>query len=46
MFQGGKLNGIAQIETEAHSFGWVTMKDDVMHGPVVFQGLMPVNPVR
>ena len=46
MFHQGKLSGIAIIETETQSFGWVTIKDNVMHGPVVFQGILPVNPVR
>ena len=46
MFYNGKLNGIAIIETDTQSFGWVTMKDNVIHGPVVFQGIMPVNPVK
>ena len=45
MFRHGELNGIALIETDTSSFGWVTMKNGVMHGPVVFQALMPVNPV-
>ena len=46
MFRQGKLSGIAIIETDTQSFGWVTLKDNVMHGPVIFQGIMPVNPVR
>ena len=46
MFRQGKLIGITIIETDTQSFGWVTMKDNVMHGPVVFQGIMPFNPVR
>ena len=40
------MHGIAIINTNSQSFGWVTMKDDVMHGPIIFHGLMPVNPVR
>ena len=46
IFKNGKMSGTAIIDTNSQSFGWVTMKDDVMHGPIIFQGLMPVNPVR
>ena len=46
IFKNGKMNGIAIINTNSQSIGWVTMKDDVMHGPIIFHGLMPVNPVR
>ena len=46
MFNHGKLNGIVTIETNTMSSGWVTVKNGVMHGPVVFHGLMPVIPVR
>ena len=45
IFKDGKLNGISVVETNTQSFGWVTMKDNVIHGPVIFHALMPVNPV-
>lgn len=46
MFNHGKLNGIVTIETNTISSGWALVRKGVMHGPVVFHGLMPVIPVR
>ena len=46
MFIRGELNGIAIIGTNTVSSGWVTVKDGVLHGPVIFHGLHPVLPVK
>ena len=46
IFIRGELNGIANVGTNTMSSGWVTVKDGVLHGPVIFHGLHPVLPVR
>ena len=45
-FISGELNGIVIVGTNTESSGWVTVKDGVLHGPVIFHGLHPVLPVR
>ena len=45
MFQNGQLNGTVLIETDTLGSGWAIVKNGVMHGPVVFQGIQPVSRV-
>ena len=47
VFTHGNLNGLTFISTNASSsYGWLSVKDDVLHGPCVFFGIQPLLPVR
>ena len=45
MFTHGELHGIAVVYTDTLSYGWVTVKRNVLHGPCVFHGILPNPPV-
>ena len=45
MFTNGELNGIAVVNTNTFSSGWLTVKNGVIHGPCLFHGLQPILPV-
>ena len=44
-FVHGKLNGITMVKTNTMSSGWLTVKNGILHGPVVLYGLHPILPV-
>ena len=47
MFLQGNLNGIALIGLNLEGFnGWFTLKEGVLHGPCIINGIRPVLPVK